>query len=95
MSDIPDFLGETSRYATCPAHTYKIALVMDPDDDYHFLRQDRGGTWSHKPGTGEATDKDFSGNIIIDPEFANLRSSAYNYSKFCNYFCVPRAGTNV
>jgi hypothetical protein len=72
----------------CPKHMYKIALVMDPDDDYHFLRQNADGTWSHKPGSGLVTNRDFSGNIITDPQTANMNSHDYNYSNFCSYFCI-------
>lgn len=75
-------------HETCPAETYKIALVMDPDDDYHFLRQNRDGTWSHKPGTGAVMNKDFSGNVITDPRTANMKNSSFNYDRFCNFFCV-------
>lgn len=77
-----------SRNMVCPANTYKIALVMDPKDDYHFLRQNADGTWSHKPGKGFVTNKDFSGNIITDPETADMNSGDYNYDHFCSYFCV-------
>ena len=78
----------SSRDATCPANTYKIALVMDPNDDYHFLRQNEDGTWSHKPGKGFVTNKDFSDEIIADPEAADMKSDSYNYNLFCNYFCI-------
>jgi hypothetical protein len=78
----------TTRDTVCPANTYKIALVMDPNDDYHFLRQNSDGTWSHKPGKGFVTNKDFSGNIITDPETADMKSDSYNYDHFCSYFCI-------
>lgn len=29
---------------------YSVYLVIDQGKDYHWYRQDKGGTWSHKPG---------------------------------------------
>lgn len=89
-SDHGDNISVASRDIPCEQGTYKIALIADPDDDYHFLRQNRDGTWSHKPGNTPVTNKDFSGRIITDPEKANFTSGDYNYSDFCNYFCVRR-----
>lgn len=81
-------LIHANRDTVCPVNSYKIALVMDLNDDYHFLRQNTDGTWSHKPGQGLVTNKDFSGNVISDPETANMNSGDYNYDRFCSYFCV-------
>lgn len=78
----------------CPAETSKIAIVVDPKEDYHFYRQDSNGLWSHKPGGTAVTNKDASGRLIYDPKLANRnysdRSSKLNYSSFCTYLCVPR-----
>ena len=70
------------------SNRYKIALFIDPDEsrkgtskhdkDYHFYRQDCDGTWSHKPGTNEATNEDASGNAILNPEEADK-----NYRNKC------------
>ena len=30
---------------------YAVLLVVDPNNDYHWYRQDSDGTWSHKPGS--------------------------------------------
>ena len=76
----------TTRNAVCPVGTHKIALLMDDGKDFHFLRQDKDGTWSHKPGSGFATNKDYSGKIITDPETANMNNFFYKY-KMCSYYC--------
>lgn len=52
---------------------YLIALVTAPGADYHWLRQDNDGMWSHKPGWGEATNLDSDDNPIYDPRDAALR----------------------
>jgi hypothetical protein len=78
----------------CPVETSKIAIVVDPKEDYHFFRQDTNGLWSHKPGGTAVTDKDSSGRPIYDPKLANRNYLAggghLNYNKFCSYLCVPR-----
>lgn len=78
----------------CPAHTSKIAIVVDPDEDYHFFRQDSNGYWSHKPGGTPVTNLDADKSVIYDPALANRnynsKNSKLNYEFFCSYLCVPR-----
>lgn len=84
--------------APCPCDTYKVALFLDnagANMDYHFLAENEGGMWSHKPGTNDATDLDASGRRISDPRKADLDFSMgigqdpYNYTHFCGAWCVP------
>ena len=53
---------------------YKIALVITAsycsNSDYHWLRQNSDGTWSHKPGGTQTIDRDIDGNRIYHPETA-------------------------
>lgn len=103
---------ETTFDIELPNDRYKIALFIDPDEndrdtddfdqDYHFYRQDCDGSWSHKPGTNDATNEDASGNIILNPEDSDrnyvekcIRNNEedcdeeHNYSEFCGYLSVP------
>jgi hypothetical protein len=94
-ADVPD-LTEATFEQKCPVGTSKIALVIDPKNDYHFYRQDRGGLWSHKPGGGSVTNRDAAGNLIYDPAIAdrNYKSNkkgSLDYSVFCSYMCAPRS----
>lgn len=83
-----DGLGNTVSCDTaCPAGSYKKALVVAPGKDYHWYRQDSDGTWSHKPGQTEATNRDASGNAITDPRTADRSYPGLNYSDFCGCFC--------
>jgi hypothetical protein len=73
----------------------KIALIVDESDDYHFLRQDSNGYWSHKPGSQKITNIDAYGHRIWDPKLANYDyksrgKSDLKYDIFCSYMCVPR-----
>jgi len=78
----------------CPNMTSKIALIVDPKRDYHFLRQDSNGMWSHKPGAMEVTTLDASGRPIVRPDRALFiyknKEDPLKYTKFCGYYCVPR-----
>lgn len=79
----------------CPVGTSKIALIVDEDEDYHFLRQDSNKMWSHKPGARKVTDLDASGKKIYDPALADYNykkteNGYLNYDNFCGYMCVPR-----
>jgi len=80
----------------CPNGYYKGALVVDPDNTYHFYRQDDNCRWSHKPGTLKVTNVDASGKPIYAPHLCDKnynkdnREDGINYTKFCNYFCIPR-----
>jgi hypothetical protein len=97
--DVPG-LTLSSFTRRCPRGTRKIAVVVDPDDDYHFYRQDKprkgsGGVslWSHKPGGTNVTDLDASGRPIYNPELADRdyskKGSHLNYTHFCSFMCVP------
>jgi len=81
----------------CPVGSSKIALIVDENEDYHFLRQDSNGYWSHKPGARKVTNRDASNRLIYDPALANYNYKDNNghldYDIFCGYMCVPRTGT--
>lgn len=86
----------------CPRGTSKIALIVDEDEDYHFLRQDKPkpgdkgiGYFSQKSGAMPVKDVDARGHKIFDVQLANHNFSRgekdpLNYDRFCGYFCVPR-----
>ena len=80
----------------CPPQSSKIALVVSPENDYHFFRQDSNGLWSHKPGALPVTNLDADNRPIYDPALANRHyQSAVNdidYNQFCTYLCVPKGG---
>ncbi len=79
----------------CRNCTHHVALVIAPNEDYHWYRLDDNGRWSHKMASFPVSDRDGSGNLIINPETADRR--AFNgpdflrdYSIFCGYFCVDK-----
>lgn len=78
----------------CPAGSSKVAFVADESEDYHFLRQDSNGYWSHKPGARSVTNRDSSNRPIWNPGLADfnyaVHNSNLNYDLLCGYLCVPR-----
>jgi hypothetical protein len=79
----------------CKPSYSKIALIIDESDDYHFLRMDSNGYWSHKPGGMRVTNVDAYGHYIWNPKLANYDyasrgKSELKYDIFCSYFCVKR-----
>lgn len=94
--------GRPIDFTDKPAKGYsKIALVIDPKQDYHFYRQDSNGFWSHKPGGTPVTNKDTSGRLIYNPALANRdnrddadNKDGLNYNVFCGFMCVPRTLPN-
>ncbi len=85
----------TDFESACPPGASKIGLILDESDDYHFLRQDSNGYWSHKPGARPVTNVDAYGHLIRNPRLANYNyasntDSSLNYDIFCSYMCVPR-----
>ena len=71
-----------------PNGFYRVVLFIGPGD-YHFMRQDVDGYWSHKPGRQKATNTDWSGNRITDPLTANTGS----YIGYAGAFHVPNNAT--
>ena len=67
---------------------YKIALVIAPNSDYHWYRQNSDGTWSHKPGQSAVRRFDYKIHTIYDPELCDRRTPLINYSMFVGYYSV-------
>jgi hypothetical protein len=84
----------------CPRNMSKIALMVDPRQDYHFVRQnppEKGnaiGYFSSKSGELPVTNLDADGHKIFDVELANFNydnlKDTLKYTGFCGYFCVSR-----
>ena len=92
-SDVPDIV-KTTFHDQCPRDKSKIALVVDPGEDYHYYRQDSDGLWSHKDGSNKVKRYDAFKSSIANPELASrdyrIQGSDLNYEDFCGFYCVPR-----
>jgi hypothetical protein len=76
LHSVPNFGGTLAKGAG-----WYVALVIWPNADYHWYRQDNVGCWSHKPGQTQARNVDNSGNAIADPKTCNRGP----YTVFCTY----------
>lgn len=90
MRDHPS-TTKVSFEVACPQGERKIALMVDPvhPSDYHYMRQDADGIWSHKPGYLPVRRIDGSGKVIFAPHLSNRDYGSFNYSTMCGYYCVP------
>ena len=89
--DNPHMLDSTFD-STCPEGYYKIGLTVNPGKTYHWYRQGKNGYWDHKDGGREANNIDASGNLIIDPQYANrdyTNQDGSNYTEWCKFYCIP------
>jgi len=79
-----------------PGH-YLIALVTDQGGrDYHWLRQDDDGMWSHKPGSDPVTNVDGSNAPISDPRTCNLNYPRIGiWYRFTTFYYAPRGGVRT
>ena len=72
----------------CLPGFYKIFLALDPQNDYHWYRQDNNSYWSHKPGSTDVINIDASGKKINNPLIANRKYDSLNYNKPCFFACI-------
>jgi len=90
LADNPN-IYKTKENMTCLSPYYKGALVVAPNRDYHYYRQNDDGQWTHKPGYKPSTRLDSKNNIIVNPRKAKRDyGGTLNYKHFCGYLCVPR-----
>jgi len=94
IGDIPG-VKLTGFKDKCGKSRRKIAVVADPENDYHFYRQDADGYWSHKPGATDVTRLDKKGHLIYNPQLASRQGDNLNYKLFCSFMCVPTQKTKL
>lgn len=84
---------------TCPGAGTLVFMTVDPagfQTDYHWYRLDKAaGKWTHKPGGGDATDKDAMGNLITNPLTANRNYGELNYTDNGGFYCTCGSDANV
>ncbi|MEK5234536.1 hypothetical protein NST99_02310 [Paenibacillus sp. FSL L8-0470] len=80
----------SSSYSEVPGYReYKVALVIAPNYDYHWYRQDADGGWSHKRGLTAIDFRDASGISIRNPQTANRNyGNGLNYSTFSGWYII-------
>jgi hypothetical protein len=103
LADNPS-IKKSSFYGKCPPKTSKIALVVDPGDDFHYYIEHKSNDptdprpfYSDKGGSNPAKRVDAIDKPIFNPELASRdyrwKGSDLNYKDFCGFYCVPRDGS--
>jgi hypothetical protein len=103
---IPSMIGELTEYdgfvpatpvpsqgnidAVCPAGMDKMLLLIWPYTDFHFIRQDVTGYWSHKRGQNFSSWIDFCGHDIPSPLLGCFGQYVWNGG----FFCAPHSSPN-
>lgn len=94
-----DGLHWTGKAMKAAPGSYKVALFARPASggdsdssamDFHWMRQDSNGRWSHKPGSEKVTNKDQIGRLIENPELAKM-----GRYRFIGYFDAPKNGLKL
>lgn len=66
-------------------YQFLVALVIAPNQDYHWYRLCSNGIWCHKPGHSPARNTDDSGALITNPATCNRGI----YTTYCGLMYVP------
>lgn len=83
----------------CPMGYYRIYLFTWKNNekkkgDYHFLRQDNTGLWSHKNGTGKAYLLRITPEKYIEKEKDKIKKKkSKTIIDVCGYYAVPIKGS--
>lgn len=81
-SDGLKWVGKVLPSEKKPELGHYVALIMWEFQDFHWIRLDSNGYWSHKPGKTEIINIDNNGNLIENPSLQDF--SPWNL--FCGYF---------
>lgn len=86
-------IGPKDPLPELPAGQRLVAITWNPKyADYHWLRQERDGHWSHKPDSGRPPLRyDSQRQIITDPRKADLY---YDFPEFV-FMSLPERGIDV
>ena len=70
-------LTPIQRFDDCTHNGFRICIVLDNFNYYHFLRQNSDGMWSHFLINSGVSNIDSLGRQIIDPEKATICNFSY------------------
>ncbi|CAF1285823.1 unnamed protein product [Adineta steineri] len=65
-----------------PEKGHFVALLIWPETNFHWIRMDANGYWSHKPGGTPVRNKDNRDLPITDPS----KSDFSPWTQFCSYY---------
>jgi len=90
IADGLQWLG-TTLPSQKPAVGHYITLLIWPNNNFHWVRLDDNGKWSHKAGGTPVKNKDNKGLDITDPSKQDFSP----WSQFCGYMLVVPSNTTI
>jgi hypothetical protein len=90
LSDGLEYIGKELPTEK-PETGHFIALLIWPNTNFHWIRLDSNGQWSHKPGSTAVKNKDNNGKLITDPSKQDFSP----WSQFCAYYRVLPSGITI
>lgn len=87
----------TKLIALSPGKGWYVGLFLGTvlgEDDFHWVKQDKTGCWSHKMGPNPNSEFDNSWHKIKDPPNADFNRGQNVLYKFCGYF-LTHAGVTI
>lgn len=90
ISDGLQWIG-TEYPSNKPDQGHYLALLIWPETNFHWVRLDSNGMWSHKPGGSEITNRDNDGKGITNPAFQDFSP----WTEFCGYFIAQPSKINI
>ena len=96
MKQLIPGISEIDFKTTCKRGHHKICMVVSLGDndnngsDFHFLRLNKIGLWSHKPGSTPITATDKNNRLIFNPSDKSMRFEVNGHPyQFCHFYSVP------
>ena len=90
LSDGLQYVG-TEYPKNKPIKGHYIAELIWPETNFHWVRLDSNGKWSHKPGGSRITNKDNDGLDITNPSIQDFSP----WTEFCGYFLVIPTNSTI
>jgi len=90
ISDGLQWVG-TDLPTTLPEKGHYVSLHIWPDSNFHWLRQNADGVWSHKPGGSVVRDYDNNRKQITDPHEADVSP----WTNHCGYMLATPSVSNI
>lgn len=81
----------TALPSALPRSGHFVSLHIWPKSNFHWLRMDADGTWSHKPGGSRVRDVDNRGRKIVDPAKADVSP----WSTHCGYLLATPSNVTL
>lgn len=86
--------NEVNSVAQAPAGKRKIALVIGyARKDYHYYIQHSDGTWSHKPGSTNITNRSFDDNVILTNSNIATKGKQGGYTDNIKFYLIDKTST--